>query len=277
MSLPRIDIVIPTKNRHDCLRRSLPSLLHAVSNSSATIIICDQSAESFNDESVIVHHCPHLTGLPAARNFLLRVSDADVVLFLDDDTDIAPDFLQQLQWLIVHEPQLLAWGPVIETRPRAIRRLHRLSQLGVFVDPRRLTSRAHNYKTTLLFGCCFAVRRLAAIAVGFDERRSGYALGEDADFFWRLYLSNRRHCCARFSSTLRAIHRRDGHDRAQPWQRGFAKGQFLQWWARRHGGENPLTIVHLMIAAVAAASGYGQEPGQWRGVVQGLCTMHPKS
>ena len=40
---PTVDLLVPTRNRHDCLRRSLPSWLAT----GARIILCDQSPTPF--------------------------------------------------------------------------------------------------------------------------------------------------------------------------------------------------------------------------------------
>jgi len=272
-ALPSVDLLVPTRNRHDCLRRSLPSWLAAIGDA-GRILLCDQSPQPFSasDVSVIqVLHRPELSGLPAARNVLLAASNAEVVVFLDDDCEIAADFVSIIRQLARSEPQLLAWGPVVEHRGPWTRRLHRLAHLGVFHDPRRLVVSPCDRRSSALFGCCFAVRRSAAAQVGFDARRPGYALGEDFDFFRRLATAH-GWANARFVSTLRAVHRQDGADRADAFRRGVAKGAFLRWLARRHGQDNPATLLHLGVALVAVASGQGQEPADWRGVLTGMLT-----
>jgi GT2 family glycosyltransferase len=235
----RLAILIPSKNRHVELARSAPGW------SGAPALVCDQSAQPFAHPGVTVLHRPDLPGLPAARNALLAATDADVVLFLDDDTDIAPDLAERVQELAQSEPHIAAWGPVIETRGIWARRLHRLLHFGCFRDARRLTSRPCDRATPELFGCCFAVRRSAALAIhGFDARLPGYALGEDRDFCWRLRRAGFR---LRFSSALRAHHRAvGGGDPA--WR---ARLHYLLWWAARHGRGNPATVLHLAIVAVA--------------------------
>ncbi len=262
--------LIPTKNRHGSLTRLLPSVLRAAQAAGAEVVLCDQSATPFAaPPGVRVLHRPDLGGLPAARNALLRAVDADVVCFLDDDTEIAADFGLQMRTLAAREPGLLAWGPVVEVRSDAIRRLHRLSQIGCLRDPRRQTTGPADHPTIALFGCCFVVRRHAALATGFDDRRRGYALGEDLDFFLRL---GRRYGAGRirFARCLRATHHRDGGGRADPVARGRAKAGFLCWLARRHGAGNPATLLHLALALIAAAGGRGQEPGSLVGVAAGL-------
>ena len=266
--LPTVDLLVPTRNRHECLQRSLPSWLSAAAGR-AGIILCDQSPQPFAAAEIRVLHRPELSGLPAARNVLLASSSADVVVFLDDDCEIAADFVQVVQQLAQQELHLLAWGPVVEQRGRWTRRLHRLVHHGVFDDPRRLVDGPCDHPTRALFGCCFAVRRSQAQALGFDARRCGYALGEDFDFFTRLSASHPL-ACSRFVRHLHALHRQDGADRADHFRRGLAKGAYLHWLARRHGQGNPATLFHLGLALLAAASGHGQEPASWRGVVAGL-------
>ncbi|MBA3686725.1 MAG: hypothetical protein H0W72_15995, partial [Planctomycetes bacterium] len=66
------------------------------------------------------------------------------------------------------------------------------------------------------------------------------------------------------------IHRRDGAQRADCFARGRAKGAWLRWLAGRHGRGNPATVLHLGLALLAAASGRGEEPADWRGVLAGV-------
>lgn len=257
--------LIPSRNRHTGLAHSLRTILPAAAAADAEVVVCDQSLTSFPAPAPVrVLHRPDLAGLPAARNALLRATDAEVVCFLDDDTDLAPDFALRVRELAANEPGMVAWGPVVEVRDARTRRLHRLAQHGIFRDPRRLTARRCDRPVRALFGCCFAVRRAAALRTGFDARRAGYALGEDLDFFLRLEGG------VRFAAALRAVHRRDGGDRADPMARGRAKAQFLVWLARRHGGRDPATLLHLLLALAAAASGLGHERGAWRGVLAGV-------
>ncbi len=269
MSVATLAFLIPSKHRHASLARTVVRVLTAARRVDAEVLICDQSPHAFvAPAGVRILHRPELSGLPAARNALLRATTADIVCFLDDDTDIAADFGSELLRLAAREPDGLGWGPVVEVRPRRVQWLHRLAQFGVFADPRRLLSARCDRPTTALFGCCFAVHRGAALTVGFDARRTGYALGEDLDFCLRL--TARRAGGLRFAKSLRAVHRRDGHDRQTPDARGAAKTAFLLWLARGHGGRNPCTLLHLLLALAAAASAFGAEPASVRGCWEGV-------
>ncbi|MEK7413088.1 MAG: glycosyltransferase [Planctomycetota bacterium] len=239
-------ILIPSKNRHAELARGLRTVLPMARRAGAEVIVCDQSPTPFVAPDVVrVLHRPELSGLPAARNALLAATTADVVLFLDDDSDVAKDVGTQLRTLAVHEPTVAAWGAVVEARSPCMRLAHRLLHLGCFRDVRRLTSRRVDRNTPELFGCCFAVRRSAALAVGgFDARLPGYALGEDRDFCWRLRDAGFH---LRFSAVLRAHHRAagGGNPALRP------RLAYLRWWAARHGRGNPATVIHLVLVTLA--------------------------
>jgi GT2 family glycosyltransferase len=262
-----ISLAIPSKARLASLRRTV----RLAERTNAPLLICDQSPQPYHGPGITLHR-PDLNGLPAARNVLLRATAADVVVMMDDDTDLASDFVERLRACIARWPEAAGWGPVLEVRPRAVRRLHRLVHLGCFHDPRRLTGARLDAPTSALFGACFAVRRELAMAVGFDERRAGYALGEDLDFCRRLAAHVGVAQPFRFCRELRAIHRCDGANRADATRRGEAKAAFLIWFARRHGGRQPATILHLLLALVVAALGHGREPGNARGVWRGVRT-----
>jgi GT2 family glycosyltransferase len=241
----KLALCIPSKNRHAQLTLSLRTLLPMARRAGAEVLVCDQSPQPFAHPGVAVLHRPGLAGLPAARNVLLQATTADVVLFLDDDSDAAADLGERILALAAAEPAIAAWGPVVEARGRMARRLHRLLHLGCLRDARRLTTRRCDAPTRELFGCCFAVRRAAALAVGgFDARLPGYALGEDRDCCWRLHAAGFR---LRFARELRAHHRAAGGQRPPL----VARLRYLRWFASRHGRGNPATVLHLLLTALA--------------------------
>src|SRR5689334_12017312 len=104
--------LIPTKNRHAALPRTLRLVARAALPGDE-VVLCDQSPTPFPAAAgVRVLHRPDLPGLPAARNALLAATGAEVVCFLDDDTDLAPDFGARLRELAEREPGMAGWGPV---------------------------------------------------------------------------------------------------------------------------------------------------------------------
>ena len=265
MAAHSLALLVPSRARHRALRRCLRC--NALGDDQT--LVCDQSPTPFADPGPWrILHRPELPGLTAARNLLLRSTTATVVVFIDDDVVLAPAFFDCLRRLVAAEPGIAAWGPVVETRGLWTRRMHRLSQLGAMRDPRRLTTSPADLPTRALFGCCFAVRRAAALAVGgFDQRFTGYGLGEDLDFFLRLHRAGYR---ARFCRDLACHHHQEPAGRDDRYRRGLGKGRLLRHLARRHGHDNPATVLHLGLAAVAAMSGYGREPADIHAVLHGL-------
>ncbi|MBN8526492.1 MAG: glycosyltransferase, partial [Planctomycetes bacterium] len=130
----RLDVLIPSKNRAAQLAASRPSVMALARRCGATVRICDQSRVAVAWPDAQVLHRPDLSGLPAARNALLAASDADVAVFLDDDSDPAADLGSRVLELAAREPHIAAWGPVVEARGRIARRLHRLLHLGCMRD-----------------------------------------------------------------------------------------------------------------------------------------------
>ncbi|MFM2089755.1 MAG: hypothetical protein RLZZ127_244 [Planctomycetota bacterium] len=254
-----IAVVIPTKNRHRELARSLLTVVPAARAAGARVRICDQSPVPFPvpawcADTVAVDHRPDLRGLPAARNALIAAVAAEVLVFLDDDTDLARDAVVAVRDAAAREPAIAGWGPVCEVRPRRQRRFYRLLRLGAFRDARRLTGARTDAATPELFGCACAFRRSALLAVrGFDARLPGYALGEDQDCGRRLVAAGFR---LRFLRGCRAWHRREGANRADPWKGLVNTWRWSRWWAARHGRGEPLTPLHralAMLGALAAA------------------------
>lgn len=264
---------MPSRNRPACLERTLAQLLPQARRAAVPVLVCDQSATAIAARPGLqILHRPGLSGLPAARNALLAATEAEWCLFLDDDCDLAPDFLDALRRCIADKPVVVAWGPVVEVRNCWLRRAHRLCQLGALRDPRRLTWAPADLPTRALFGCCFALRRAAALSCGgCDTSRPGYALGEDLDLCLRLRGAKR------FAAALRCQHREEQSGRADPLQRGRDKARLLLWLARRHGQGNPATLLHLIVALLGAALGarLGREPCSLAGLMAGLLRPLP--
>jgi GT2 family glycosyltransferase len=265
----RLVFLIPSKGRHAALTGTLPTVAATATRVGAAILVCDQSPTPYPATGPWqVIHRPGLTGLPAARNCLLATAaDADLVCFCDDDVRLGAGFAQRLLRHATAEPDIDAWGPVVEVRDRGTRRLHRLSQFGALRDPRRRVARRVDAPTDALFGCCFAVRGPVARHHRFDPRLRGYALGEDLDFCRRLRHHGHQ---LRFCRDLTCLHLPDVANRDDPAARGRAKARLLLRLARRDGGRNPATVFHLALALVAAASGQGRASASPLAVLAGI-------
>jgi GT2 family glycosyltransferase len=136
-------------------------------------------------------------GLIRGRLTAFRHAVADVVLFLDDDVEIDPDYLKLLvRWYRAH-PEIVGLGGVdiLTRRLPALKRLFarvflldsgfpgKLSPSGFSGSMVRWTSQRGPFRTDFLSGCNMSFRRQALRAVKHLPWLEGYSLGED------LYLS----------------------------------------------------------------------------------------
>jgi GT2 family glycosyltransferase len=123
-------------------------------------------------------------GLPHQRNVLLDATDADVVIFFDDDFLPSVDYVAEVEALFAAHPKVVvctgklladgAVGPGIEHSAG----LHILEQAGPNNGSQSMTTTYNGY------GCNMAIRMKTVRQHGarFDERLPLYAWLEDVDF-----------------------------------------------------------------------------------------------
>ena len=95
--VPRVSVVIPTRNRRDLLRRTLASVLAQKGVEVAVVVVDEASTDatadflaSVADPRVSSVRHPEPRGVAAARNAGLERVDTDWVAFVDDDDLWAP-------------------------------------------------------------------------------------------------------------------------------------------------------------------------------------------
>jgi GT2 family glycosyltransferase len=195
----RFSVVIPTIDRVDNLRATLASLADADPAAAEVIVVdasSDRSAEAVADE-FRAQYVPRAPGLTAQRNRGAETATGDVVVFLDDDVEVAPDFFARLEEAYGDETVIGATGKVIEPEsgrlggPRSLLRklLPGGGREGTFTRfgyPRYLRNADRPIDVEFMQGCLMTARREAVVRVRFDEEMPGYALGEDEDFSYRL-------------------------------------------------------------------------------------------
>lgn len=188
-----ISVIIPTYCRAQDLTRLLASL-ESESSEGVEIIVVNQSPSSgdalqatnpLSNLRVVTQTFP---SLPAARNLGIRESSADIILFLDDDTEVLSGCIQS--HLILHRKHTAAiiagrsimagsipWADISEP---------------AYIDPRTGETRGNfdlenACMARYAAGCHFSVKRSILSRSGlFDERLRGNALYEDVDFSLRV-------------------------------------------------------------------------------------------
>jgi len=132
-------------------------------------------------------------GLTLQRNVALEMlrEDFDVVHFIDDDVELEPEYIEELMKAFEMEPSLVGAGGLIKGGNR--KRATLFARIGGrdSIHPGRVLSTGFNigaHETPFdvdvdwLPGCSMSFRLALISGLAFDERRVGYAIGEDADF-----------------------------------------------------------------------------------------------
>lgn len=185
-----IDVVIATTGRRDIVGAILPFLQEQVRRPDR-VIVSASGTDDFDPAvaarlpwETLVLHGPR--GLCRQRNRALAACEAaDIVVFLDDDTLLAPDYLENAERLLMARPDIVvltgtvvadgATGPGISIAEGRRRLL---------ADGERRRHPETPAPTYGGYGCNMAVRMapVRAHSLRFDERLPLYGWMEDIDF-----------------------------------------------------------------------------------------------
>jgi GT2 family glycosyltransferase len=189
--------LIPTKNRSNDLMRTLATLM-AQTRMPEQIIVVDQSAipctlhESFPAINYI--HAPQISGLTEARNAGMNLATGDILMFLDDDVILEPNYVEEI--VAAYAPGITGVSGIITnySLPGLSRRFfENLFVRGAFHDDRQRIYwnanrlRNHSVRRVKQFtGAAMSFRAAAVGSLRFDSKLTGGCLAEDIDFCARL-------------------------------------------------------------------------------------------
>ena len=201
---PRHEVLVCTRNRaaelrtcleHVARSRSLPGVLVVdSSDTAASREVVEAFAKGQPGMNVVyIHTHP---GLTRQRNVALARASASVVHFIDDDSYVEPGYFEEiLRVFDSAEPEVAGVGG-FQTNggDHKASRLKRLFFLSG--EPGEVTRAAWNVElhtvptrpvsVDWLSGCSMSFRLDVARTLRFDERMTGYSLGEDVEFCIRL-------------------------------------------------------------------------------------------
>jgi GT2 family glycosyltransferase len=196
---PRFSVVIATLGRPDVLRETLATIARCDPPPAEVIVVDGDAAGSAADVATAARarYARARTGLTAQRNAGLDLATGDVVVFLDDDTDVGPGLLAALGRAYRDDGVAGVTGRVVDRDLRRFgnmrsrwRRLlpggGREGSLTRFGYPRRVQDETRELDVEYMLGGLMTARRELAARVRFDERLTGYGLLEDEDFSYRL-------------------------------------------------------------------------------------------
>jgi GT2 family glycosyltransferase len=203
----RVSHVIATRGRPEPLRAALESSLAELPLDGEVIVVDGDPGHSALEvvqgvEGAAggreIRYMESPPGLPTQRNRGIDAAQGEVVVFTDDDCILRPGLFAALVAAFEDQSVVGATGRVVEPRGGRIgsndeSRLRwlvlgggRQGTMTSFGFRRPIVDVDRARDVQYMPGTLMSARRSVAAAVRFDERLSGYALGEDDDFSYRL-------------------------------------------------------------------------------------------
>lgn len=292
----RTSVIIATKNRAADFSRTLQTLL-VQTHLPEEIVIIDQSPDDSTKKAVerlaeeicgsnntkpgfVYIYDQSLIGVGAARNIGIERSSGDVLLFLDDDVILEPNFLAEMLGVYDGNPNVGGVSGVITNYPRGSLReriIEEVFRLGSFRDERQRiywnADRLRNappIRVRKFGGGLMSVKRSMLKDVRFDGNYRG-AGSEDIDFSWRL--SN--HCALLMTPRARLLHvRTQAGGQRDHWVKYEVECNYYMYYRNWNSGiANRLCFLwlnlgYVLLAAGASTKRRSLEP--WRAFRQGV-------
>ncbi len=289
-------VIVATKNRSKELGTFLMPTLLAQTRPPDQVVFVDQSSddstrkvvESFaksvangggSKPQFIYLYETHHKGAASARNSAIDRADTDILVFLDDDVVLEPDFLKELLAVYEQFPEVGGVSGVVTNYVRpslASRIMRRLFWIGPFHDERQpiywSADRLRNHEPFHVrkFGSgVMSVKRSALNGDRFDDRYRG-AGAEDVDLSWRL---SARHPLL-MTPQARLVHVRTETGRLQEhWLRDDALASYYLYrriWNTGLAGRLCfawLNVGYVLLALGASLRRLSLEP--WRALLRG--------
>jgi GT2 family glycosyltransferase len=202
----KLDIVIPTYNRPHLLPPLVTALAEQCGDGERIIIV--RQGEEPSAATVSPARCIALSkpNLPAARNRGIAASQADVILFLDDDVTPAPDLVAHHR-ACYDDPSVAAVAGFVDdplfVRDRPVPSFIDLTRGDCVQNFACVASQ----KTASAMGANMSFRKAALDAVGgFDEHYKRNALWEEVDCCMRLLAKG---LTLRYCAEAKVLHHRE--------------------------------------------------------------------
>ena len=288
--------VIPTKDRPEALGEAVRDVL-GQSRVPERIVVVDASAFPYEVPHELAAHAARLAvevvvvpsrpSTSAQRNLGAREVETPVVLFLDDDVRLPPDYAGTLlaHWEAAGVEALggVAGTPAVVPRQGAVSRAVRRLLMLNYVDPsgaamtlrrsgnvRYVPEPRGAVRVPALGAGATAYRTDLVRAHPFDERFEGYAPGEDLEMAFRVGQT----APLLQTPAARWTHLWDPRERASP-TRWLVRGRCETYFRLQRLDRSPLTLAAFALSLAAEAglalvdSVRERDPGHVRGFVAG--------
>lgn len=224
-AVPRISVIVCTRNGARTLQPCLESLLRLNDPDFEVLLIDDGSTD---DTARIAQSLPGVryhrkahAGLSAARNRGMEQATGEILAYTDDDCVAHADWLLHLRHAFVDEKVIAAGGPNIPPPPRG--RVERVVAAAPGAPAHVLLS---DTEAEHLPGCNLAIRKDALAAIG-GFHTDYIVAGDDVDICWRLREHGGRGCLRYVPGAMVWHHRRLTVGAYLKQQRGYGDAEAL--------------------------------------------------
>lgn len=185
----KISIIIPTRNRYECI----PDLIFDLKNQTVKnieIIVIDQSVER-QTLSGVNQIFDEGTGPCRSRNIGAREAKGDILVFLDDDARVEFNFIEELTKPIIEKKFVAAAGSNCDPKGNYLLNKNEFLKRNDYNFIKALTRNPNSSdsRITMSFpGCCCAIVKDVFFEIGgFDEDFDPTGAGEDREMAVNLF------------------------------------------------------------------------------------------
>jgi len=261
-----LSIIICTKDREQSLKNCLDTVFCQTRQPNEIIIVDDGDLNE--DKIVALVECNQIVcrylkkdipGLPASRNLGIEHAQGDIVLFLDDDVVLDPDYVAGVMEIYETDPKRQIGGVTgalkVSYRPGVLPFLRFFgldglkpgailpSGYGVLVREGEFDQ---PIEVQWLSGCNMSYRHEVLDEFRFDQRLGTYGWGEDRDFSFRV--SHRYKLVA--TPKARLVHLEDSAGRIDARRFGFMETNYVYRFFAKNMPKKPVTWLALGWAIV---------------------------
>ncbi|MFH4964302.1 glycosyltransferase [Gaetbulibacter sp. M235] len=184
-----ISVIIPTRNRIHYINQLVEDLLHQ-DISDFEILVVDQS-----ENPIEIKNCKHIvldsTGPCVSRNIGAKEAQGDILVFLDDDARIEPNFIREITHPIIHDKFAAVAGANCDINGNYLSNNNDYFNYKVdnFIKALTRNPNSNTSRICISFpGCCSAILKNVFDEIGgFDEQFDPTGAGEDRDLALRLF------------------------------------------------------------------------------------------
>jgi len=203
MNKPLISIIVPNFNGEKYIEPCLTSVLKSQYPNFELLVVDDGSTDSSvkiinrfknTDKRVTLVLNSKNVGLTKSRNKAIKMAKGDIVIFLDNDTQVKKDWMEHLVGVLYSSDRIgAAQSKLVDYENRKILQHAGLKLIshtawGVPIAHKKKVKSYQISEPIIALGAALAIKKDALKAVGsFDEKLVHYT--DDLDFSWRVWIA----------------------------------------------------------------------------------------